>query len=434
MANRATTFLATAVAAACSLSAHASGPTQADYAKVVLYSNVTIAEDSASQWGIWEELEPTAAGPQAPLPLLAGTVEPYRPVGNVTVTTPAATSGCASGSLCGFGVITFQSFTYNPNQLDAADVNIEPGIELTPLNIGFRLTPNAVTPTKTFTEGDPAPTNWLPAAMTISTEGIRQDGVEQAPKFTAEEIGVMNFSSPNQHSTVRSEDATASASMGTDTSVVDADATSGMFTGGQIVSYINGGTTMRIANMHGFWGVTTSAADMNALRLANAQANYSGFTFGADGAPTGVVNMNFKLAAGTFTGDFGAPLGGSLNVTNPLQGTVTQTQSGVSQVNSGYLIFQVSGKVNGSQFISDTVSIAGNGNSITGKVEGALFGAQAKVAAGTVDVTATLGARPSTPPAADSAVPAKVRPTAPQVVRYSTAFYTTKQPEVDLKK
>ena len=66
MAHRVPTLLATAVAAACSLSAHASGPTQADYAKVVLYSNVTIAEDSASQWGIWEELEPTAAGPQAP--------------------------------------------------------------------------------------------------------------------------------------------------------------------------------------------------------------------------------------------------------------------------------------------------------------------------------------------------------------------------------
>lgn len=440
MAKRVPTLLATAVAAACSLSAHANGPTQADYAKVVLYSNVTIAQDSASQWGIWEELEPTAAGPQTPLPLLAGAVDPYRPVGVVTppatppVTPPTLASGCASGSLCGFGVITYQSFTYNPEQVAAADVNIEPGIELPALNMGFRLTPKAVEPTKTFTESDPLPTNWLPAAMTISTEGIRQDGVEQAPKFTAEEIGVMNFRSPNQHSTVGSESATASASMGTDTTVVDADATSGMFTGGSIMSYVNGGMTIRSAAMHGFWGVTTTAADMNALRLANAQANYSGFTFGANGAPTGIVNMVFQLGAGTFTGDFGAPLGGSLSVSNPLQGTVGQTQSGVSQVNSGYLIFQVSGKVNGSQFSSDTVRIAGNGNSITGKVEGALFGSQAKVAAGTVDVTATLGARPSTPPATDTALPAKVVPTAPQVVRYSTAFYTTKQPEVELKK
>ncbi len=65
MANRVPTLLATAVAAACSLSAQASGPTQADYAKVVLYSNVTIAQDSASQWGIWEELEPPAAGTQS---------------------------------------------------------------------------------------------------------------------------------------------------------------------------------------------------------------------------------------------------------------------------------------------------------------------------------------------------------------------------------
>ena len=35
MANRVPTLLATAVATACSLSVHAAGPTQADYAKVV---------------------------------------------------------------------------------------------------------------------------------------------------------------------------------------------------------------------------------------------------------------------------------------------------------------------------------------------------------------------------------------------------------------
>ena len=180
--------------------------------------------------------------------------------------------------------------------------------------------------------------------------------------------------------------------------------------------------------MHGFWGVTTTAADMNALRLANAQASYSGFTFGADGAPTGVVNMLIQFGPGTFSADFGAELGASLTVANPLKGTVVPTQSGVSQV-SGHLIFNASGTVKGSQFSSDTLRIAGAGNSITGKVEGALFGSQAKVAAGAVDVTATLGARPTTPPpSANTATPAKLAPSSPQVVRYSTAFYTTRQP------
>ncbi len=412
MANRVPTLLATAVAAACSLSAHANGPTQADYAKVVLYSNVTIAQDSASQWGIWEELEPTAAGPQAPLPLIAGTSEPYRPLGNVNPTatpgTPPTTiaGACQSGGLCGFGVITYQSFTYSPDQLAAADVNIEPGIELAPLNIGFRLTPNAVTPTKTFTEGDPAPTNWLPAAMTIGTEGVRQDGVEQAPTFTAEEIGVMNFSSPNQHSTVSSEGATASASMGTDTSVVDADATSGMFTGGQIVSYINGGTTMRMANMHGFWGVTTSAQDMNNLRLTNAQASYSGNTFNAYGTSTGSVKMNVNFGSSTFTADFN----GGLNVQNPTAGGQLQLASNGGIQVDGALSFRASGAISGSMFSSNALQIAGAGNSITGKVEGAFFGSNAAVAAGVADVTANLTA-----------------PGVPSIsVRYASPFVATK--------
>lgn len=410
MANRVPTLLATAVAAACSLSAHANGPTQADYAKVVLYSNVTIAQDSTSQWGIWEELEPTAAGPQTPVPLpqITSGTDPYRPLGVVTQagspTTPDAPI-CASGALCGFGVITYQSFTQNPEQLTAAATNADAN-EAALLNMGFRLTPTAATPTKTFTEGDPAPTNWLPAAMTIETAGIREDNVEQAPKFTAEEIGVMNFRAPNQHATSGTQDGAPSASLSTDTSEFDADATSGKFTG-QIMSYVNGGTTQRMANMYGFWGVTASAQDMNNLRLSNAQATYSGSTFGADGASTGSVKMSVNFGTSTFSADFN----GGLNVQNPLSGQVQIASNGTPQVVNGALSFNAIGKINGSTFTSSSLQIAGPTNVINGTVQGAFYGSNAAVAAGVADVSAV------------------VTPTgfsAPVYVRYATPFAATK--------
>lgn len=409
MANRVPTLLATAVAAACSLSAHANGPTQADYAKVVLYSNVTIAQDSASQWGVWEELEPTAAGPQTPLPLpqIASGTDPYRPLGVVTQpggpTTVSDAPLCASGALCGFGVITYQSSTRNSGQLNPAAVNADAN-EAAPLNMGFRLMPTAVTPS---TEGTSAPTNWLPAAMTIETTGIRDDNVEQAPKFTAAEIGVMNFSAPNKHATSGTEDGSSSASMGTDTSELEAGATSGKFIG-QIMSYVNGGNTQRAANMYGVWGVTTSAADMNALRsLANPTATYSGNTFGADGTSTGTVKMSVNFGTSTFSADFN----GGLNVKDPLSGQVQIASNGTPQVVNGALSFNAVGQIIGSTFKSNSLQIATPEKIINGTVQGAFFGSNAAKAAGAADVSAVVRADGFTTPV---------------YVRYATTYEATK--------
>lgn len=411
MANRALTVIATAVAAACSLSAQAAGPTQADFAKVVLYSNVTIAQDSPNQWGVWEELEPPAAGPQAPLPVLLPSSAGYRPLGEVTSNTPitpvtpeppVASGPCSSGSFCGFGVITYSSTTISfDSPAQAADVN-DPSGETPMLGMGFRLLPTATAPdTETAT-----PTNWYPQAMNIATESVRQDTSEQAPAFTG--LGPMNFDGVNAHSTRSGEDVTTSATLSTDHGELPSDATSGRFLG-SIVRYVSGSNsfTFENASMHGFWGVTTTAADMVQLRQSQAVANYSGFTFDANGNRLGDVNMSVQFGAGTFTANFGA----GLDTTNPLAGAQpVVTQSGVTQIN-GVLSFQASGTISGSQFTSNQLKIAGPGNSITGKVDGAFFGSEAKVAAGVADV---------------SVVVLPVSQTTPVSGRYTGAFMTVK--------
>jgi len=394
MANRAPTFLATAVAAACSLSAHASGPTQADYAKVVLYSNVTIAEDSASQWGIWEELEPTAAGPQTPLPLLAGSADMYRPLGSVTPTgpvTPPALTACTSGALCGFGVMALSSFSWDEEMMQPAEVS-----ESNAVRVGFQLLPQ--------TNGAPS---WLPESLTVSTQPLRTDTIDTA--LSLNNVGPLVFDGLNSHDYQTPDVSLPAGTEGnyeqirieTDIASLPSEVPAGMFQGSvAIVKYVSGGPdqmptsgNQQMGPMYGVWGITTSAQDMSNLRLSNAQASYSGFTFGANGASTGTVSMAVNFGSSSFTADFN----GGLNVQSPLvNGQLQTAANGTVQVN-GALSFRASGAINGSMFSANALQIAGAGNSINGKVEGAFFGSNAAVAGGVVDVTANLKTSSSVP-------------------------------------
>ncbi len=394
MANRATTLLATAVATACSLSAHASGPTQADYAKVVLYSNVTIAQDSASQWGIWEELEPTAAGPQVPLPLppqRVAATEPYRPLGTVTPITPTTPVApqpsvplCVSGAMCGFGVITSRLQIETMEEVaSAAAISAEAPLE----SMGFQLL-------ATITQPNEDANRWQPQALLVNLQGVRSD-VTAPTGFVdlgplEQERSPMGF--VHRHESL-TDDSYTVVQIETDTSDPGVDAV-GRIQGGDIkisryVSGVNnapGTINSQISSVYGIWGITTSVQEMDALRMSNAQATYSGKTFNADGASTGGVFMSVNFGSSTFTADFN----GGVNVQNPLaNGTLQATAAGTTQVN-GALSFRASGAISGSLFSANNLQIAGANNSITGKVEGAFFGSNAAVAAGVADVTAKI--------------------------------------------
>lgn len=382
MANRVPTFLATAVAAACSLSAHASGPSQADYAKIVLYSNVTIAQDSASQWGIWEELEAPAAGPQTPLPLPAGTAEPYRPLGTVTpsapnppVTPPAAVSACSSGALCGFGVMTLSVESWNNTAAQPAELS-----ESNNLRVGFQLFPQ--------TTGEPS---WLPEAITISTQPVRTGVTETVPSFS--NLGPLVFDGFNvhEHETPRSDLPAGAAGtfervdIDTDIESLPSGVPAGKFTGNiNITKYVSGGVDMpsqsgtaQYGEMYGVWGLTTPAQDMADLRQSNAQAAYSGNTFGADGSRTGSVKMSVNFGASTFVASFN-------NETDAYGVRVEKTASGGKQL-QGPVGFRAEGSITGSTF--QATNLSAKDGTVTGVVQGAFFGSQAAAAGGVVDIT-----------------------------------------------
>jgi len=412
MANRAPTLLATALAAACSLSAQAEAPSQADFAKVVLYSNVTIAQDSANSWGIWEELEPPAAGPQAPLPQLAGAVDPYRPLGNVTPTTLVTPTTpvtpqpsvplCVSGAMCGFGVITSRTESYTMEQPQA--VSSEAPLE----RMGFQLL-------ATITQPNEDANRWQPQALLVNLQGVRSD-VTAPTGFVGlgpleQERTDMGF--VHSHQSFKEGSSYTEVRIATDTSDPGVDAVGRMLGDVVISRYVSGvnnapGTiNSQISSVYGIWGITTSVQEMDALRMSNAQATYSGKTFNADGASTGGVFMSVNFGSSTFTADFN----GGVNVQNPLaNGTLQATAAGTTQVN-GALSFRASGTISGSLFSANALQIAGANNSITGKVEGAFFGSNAAVAAGVADVTAKIQ---------NSANEAAI------TARYATPFVATK--------
>jgi hypothetical protein len=58
-------LVAGASLALCSALTHVAqaAPTQAELDSIVLYGSTTIAKDSTSAWGVWEQIDPPAAGP-----------------------------------------------------------------------------------------------------------------------------------------------------------------------------------------------------------------------------------------------------------------------------------------------------------------------------------------------------------------------------------
>lgn len=380
MANRAPTLLATAMAAAFSLSAHANGPTQADYAKVVLYSNVTIAQDSASQWGIWEELEPTAAGPQTPQPLLAGRSEPYRPLGTVTPVAPVTPTtpqpptavDCSAGNLCGFGVIYLsQSFDESARAQALSEGDA-------PDRLSFKLVPSEIVAG--------TGSSWLPESFNLTTEGVRGD----VPAFSA--YGPMTYNGGSSHyrefmndsetvmefGNIDTQLGRVNEELGPDTTIDHFEGNLSRYVRGSSQSSESNGQSVRI---YGVWGVTTPAADMAALMRGNVVATYTGYAIDDGNARSGSARFVVNFGTQTFTGSFNGGVDGP-------GVRVQTTASGATQL-QGAVGFNLEGRISGSNWSATSFS-ARDASSISGVASGAFFGPQAAAMGGVVDVTKTL--------------------------------------------
>lgn len=368
-------------AAACTALASAgvahAGPSQADLARIRLYGEVSIAQDSVHSWGVWEQFEPPAAGP-APLSVaLPSRGELYRPLAPVIVTPitplpPVDIAGlCASGALCGIGLFSDAVFSAS---VAAAAAPVAMATPVTPERFAFVTRPEVVSSPELpqsarLAPQVVAPLLWEPDAMRMRNEALNGGQLEA-------DSGVMHRDGSYYGYDKNGTRILTSDRQGADdgSGITDEVAVARL---SGIYSYMSGESTNNL-RLVGYWGVTTPAAGMAELVRGNVVATYTGRTDGVDvKGLQQAVTMTIDFGQSKITaGQFGAGVDGTV--------VRSRTPSGTQQL-SGQVGFTFTGDVVGSSFRATNLQAA-DATAIRGTVQGAFFGASAQVAAGVADV------------------------------------------------
>jgi C-lobe and N-lobe beta barrels of Tf-binding protein B len=364
----------------------AAKPSQEELQRIKVYGNVTLAQDSASEWGPWEQFEPPMAG-TAPVEFLhSASTELYRPLAQVDAPTDRV-SPCAAGSICGYGVFVEQT-RYLKLESMGSDT-------LAPDEHPYQLTVNVLDDVLS----DTAPTE--PVLM-MAKAAASEDPLPGAIEVLSTPLSTGSFLTPRSPTLTRDEEGYSNsdwaggqnysvelgywANQYFDVSVAQAT----WFYGDNSVRQGEESTLPSQGQyFRGVAGIVTSAADMLALPRAGegAKVTYSGYdSFGLDNytkGPNVVVNVDFatqKFQA-TFNGGVDKGLGGWLDRAEAKSGTIL----------GGAVGFVAEGNISGSNFKSTSVS-AQDATAISGSVVGSFFGSNAAAVGGVADITKSKAA------------------------------------------
>lgn len=261
-------------ALACAAAQAAATPEQ--LARIKLYGDVTIAQDSVSVWGPWEEFEPPAAGPLARDTVsLAPTREPYRPLPATTISPadpspspdPIVTLGCVAGSLCGYGVQDL----FLGEDLPPSPAEPDTGLV-------YMVTVN---PSGTAGSGHPILTD----TITVTQDSWATGGSTTSAPLSHEEGPFFEHDATETGAQI---DHTSADAVPDDINAV-------------LYSYIEGGGPP--VRLYGVVGRVTSAAGMAAVRADFGQrtATYAGWDYHPRSGASGSVNMEVNFNAATFS-------------------------------------------------------------------------------------------------------------------------------------
>ncbi len=395
-------LLTGACLALCSAVAHAATPTQADLNGIVLYGSTNIAQDSTSAWGIWDTLEPTAAGPSLPRTDHVTPREVYRPMAQWTVSgntsqpiAPQADSICAGGGICGFGVFydgySYGGYMYTPvnGTPSAEESDFQPTLAS---HHPYALTASVVAaPVQETVMSEPL----MPFSILLQPAAVTSDPYPAALQVLSAPLVDGSFLLPGQQTLVSQGGGYYSkqnqfkgdaqynlrvASWENDYfNPKDVQAT---WYEGDLYQYIAGTGEQDGYSVHqvvqGVAGVTTSDADMSSLRASNVTATYVGFD-GKGQTYKANVQLAVNFGNGSFTGTFNGGTDGSyVSKANTPNGTQLYGQVGFAVT---------SGVITGANFKSTGLSAADG--TVKGTVTGAFFGPMAAAAGGVADVTKT---------------------------------------------
>ncbi len=381
-------LLAGACLALCAATAQAATPTQADLDSVVLYGSTTIAQDSTSAWGIWDALEPTASGPKLPRIDNFGKADLYRPLAQFTLAAAPAVEAdvlCSGGSICGFGVF-YDPYAYG-GRFTAAALTGSDSVAAQPY------VDTGVEHSYAFTGSEVAAPATAPVVVTEQLAALSSTSLPTAIELLSQVLNDGTFGMPNSGTLVRTEDGYSSLGGKGDPSFgiyadsyyndyFDASAVQATWYYGYLSRYVAGpdGQPLQSGTQYveGVAGITTSSADMSALRASGATATYAGYDARGNSAkPNVTLNVNF--GNGSFTGSFNGGADGNNVYTNTSEaGPVLRGQVGFNVT---------SGTITGSTFKS--TGLSATDGTVKGAVTGAFFGPTAAAAGGVADITKT---------------------------------------------
>jgi hypothetical protein len=394
--------------AVVALMAHGSSmaaPSDEELSRIKVYGNVTLAQDSASQWGPWEQFEAPSAGP-APVAFLPSAVaEVYRPV---ALTNPAdSLNPCAAGDICGYGA--FITFSYGGQEKAAGSSSVSTADNHPYAFTGDVLSDNPLNVGEVRVKTSDA----LPPGVILHKQLLSSTGTlihADTPPLGQNGLRYRN----QDYSSYISIDEYRNGSL----DISPGDIQASWFSGGDSIQGGDGSYQMQPA--WGVAGLVTSAEGMaeaqrQALTRESPTVNYVGHDYYA-ASNGGYAESNVQIAVNFGERSFVATFNGGKD--NSVE--TRSTASGGTQL-IGQVGFVAKGSITGSTFQGTDVS-ATDAVSISGKVTGAFFGPNAAAAGGVADITKTKAA--TTAPVPTITMPVMSQPMVVAIPVNTTPGYT----------
>lgn len=334
--------------------------------EVVSYGNVSLAEDSAQQWGPWSEfVQPAAGGPS--VVFLPQVAELYRPLPGVTPTpVPTPTDVCGAGAWCGYAAYMNDSYNYGNGYGNGYGDGYGGGYYS---NTGHH--PGYIA---------------LNLSGPASGEGTASYRITGFPLELAPLQGESGGLTSSFYGPIGSFYASNSAGTWIDGGEGHPEYYNAAYvTHGDFAKYISGDGGESATYGSYIAGIVTSAADIAALLAGRVQATYSGFTVyphsGHNHFPTSPVVINVDFGNATWKGTWNSGVDGYTH-------THGADSAGVVHV-YGQVGFTAQGTISGANIQSTSVGTLDKGATVTGQVKGSFFGPQAAAVGGVSDITKT---------------------------------------------
>jgi hypothetical protein len=364
----------------------AQAATEEELKAVKLYGNVTIAQDSSSDWGPWTAFEPPAAGRDVNVLNAFSKPELYRPLAQATQTVPEPLGlSCAGGSICGFGAFTNYTFEYTNDIFIGNDIANPAGYGNDMQDIHPVIMVGTVIKPGSGQDSLPAivPDSLSIASQPLTTGDFLFANSGELTLYTGEGIGYYREVDTNTH--YESYDLWTNGYAGDanpqDTQLVAVNSYQ------TIEDYITGTgeasnteTTQGLSQqMWGVMGITTPDVDMAALRASKAIVTYTGTDYYG-----GKVNIIANIGESTWGGSWNDGKDGSVYTYKAASGaTILQGQV-------GFYVPEGKGIISGVNFSSTNIATYdADTTAISGVVKGAFYGPNAAAVGGVADITKT---------------------------------------------